>query len=112
MINGFERQDFRLKGAERRYAATFIYGAAKYPCAVGAVMEGDPLGPGGFSPSKDRVVVVRKSVLPSGTVFKAGQPFEVLDSAGTTTKLKIKAMGIQDLIFAWELTGEAVSEGV
>jgi hypothetical protein len=112
MINGFERQDFRLRAAERRYAATFVYGGAKYPCCLGALMEGDPLTFGGFSPSMHRIIVVRKSALPLGTVFATGQPFQVIDSAGETTELKIKAMGLEDLVFAWQITGEAAAQGV
>jgi hypothetical protein len=111
----FESDNIEIALAEQEisdFGATLIFEGKSYPCSSGPEMLGDILGEGGFGQKRERHVVVRKSQLPAGKVFRASQFFQVIFSDGIVHKLKIKEGGISDLVYAWDLTGEAEAEGI
>jgi hypothetical protein len=85
------------------FGATFQYGTITGPCSLGAIGFGGRIVSSGISPNAETKVVIRKTVLPDAEL-ESGQPLSVTDRSGKSRALKIATEGIEDLIYAWEIT--------
>ena len=92
------------------FGATLTYNAATYPCSIGDAGVNARFVQGGFSPNVEIMVVIRKSVLPAGTVLKVGTLLAIQDAFGTVRNMKIAADGVRDLVFAWQLNCSDVNQ--
>lgn len=97
-------EDTLLEREESDWGGTFTYAGGDYPCSIGPLRSQAALVSGGFGLQKSRVIVLRKSALPDGTVFHAGQFATVTDKSDNEYELKIAPEGINDGIYFWELT--------
>lgn len=94
------------------FGGTFTYAGSGYPCSLGATQLGVTNTIGGGQLAKSVMVTIRKSVCP-GVTFVGGRGCSLADKSGTTRTLKIApgAEGVEDLVYAWQITCHDQAQG-
>ena len=95
------------------FGGTLTYGGVGYPCSVGPTQVGLTNVIGGGAMTKNVIVTVRKTSCP-GVTFTGGRTCTLLDKKGTSRSLKIApgAEGVDDLVYAWQLTLHDPAQGI